>query len=65
VLLSFMYRVKVTLLSLVLRKYVLRYSKYYFPSHFLYFFFFKNKRKEKNYKIDNYKIDFFIIIYDI
>ena len=60
-LLSFMYRVKVTLLSLVLRKYVLRYSKYYFPSHFLYFFFFK----KKNYKIDNYKIDFFIIIYDI
>jgi hypothetical protein len=27
--------------------------------------FFKKKRKEKNYKIDNYKIDFFIIIYDI
>jgi hypothetical protein len=63
VLLSFMYRVKVTLLSLVLRKYVLRYSKYYFPSHFLYFFFFFLKKK--NYKIDNYKIDFFIIIYDI
>ena len=60
-LLSFMYRVKVTLLSLVLRKYVLRYSKYYFPSHFLYFFL----KKKKNYKIDNYKIDFFIIIYDI
>jgi hypothetical protein len=50
VLLSFMYRVKVTLLSLVLRKYVLRYSKYYFHSHFLYFFFLKKK---------NYKIDFF------
>jgi hypothetical protein len=28
-------------------------------------FFISFKKKKKNYKIDNYKIDFFIIIYDI